>query len=1743
MRNARILLATSFFLACFSVVFAQVDSTELKLELYPPGMSDSRRIISSGEMRLAVNDVDGRFTIGTIDGKSLLFGFPHEGATSHTHFFVNDSVAGTYSVDGGTHPDPARVLLHPIIDADAVVSRYEIDGIQFEQRLTITVIGERSTALIEYIATNTTTLPADVGLLIFFDTMIGDNDYAPIATEYGYFAVEREFITPNIPTYWQAFESSPWQPEDSLIGSGVLVGGSAEPPDRIVFGDFWHYRNTIWDYIVTPDPYSDSAVLMRWDVSALAPGATRRMATYYGLGKVEISIGDLNLSLSGPDELEIESCSFRTPNPFPVNLLVSNATGIGMSDILAEIELPDGFHALDSAVTPVMPDILGPGATGSVSWSIVLDDGYFSNDTTICLEVNVWSPITDTFSVDWCIDIPGIDGRGPSAELVAPSDGSLIACDTLALLVRLSDPSEVDVSTIELDIDGISLSYPDPRFSYSSSFLRCFIPVTDLVEGNVEISLGDIRDLHGCPLVDDYSWNIYLDWHPPIAAFIEPAPDDTVESDDFEVLASLDDLTGIEDTSLFWTLDGVTLDIPINIIAGRVSFQPMETGLLPLGLSEHIVCLDGIHDKVYGYCGPNYSEPICIDFWTNIVRPYAQIIEPYPGSYSSCESQRIVSALINPSGDFDISSITMTVNGVVHHVGDGTLTLDDDTLLIFVPDDSFEDGSMVDVYLTAETSSRTAITPLSWSFGIDLTPPEATLITPISGVFSTVDETIELSFTDDGAGVDFSSIVIDIRGDGEEAVLHVDSPELTIFGSSASFSPADLGIALSGCDTIEVEVAIADRAMYCFPNRLGGSVFAIEVPCTPPICGPCSIAESVYVSCDTLNLSMLISDDEGVDYSAISIFINGIIVDLGSSHAIFEGDTLKLSLPWDDFPGDSMLIIIDGIADIFGNSLGYGLTLFYYKDTEPPTITGPVPEPSSYMTELLSVFSFEVADSSSGVDMARTYVSFGGIRVDRTSGLSYDGALLSAPTSILEPFDSESLRVCVYAFDNSEVCGANSNSNCWTYYFDFNPPEVEFMSPPAGAILGCPNQPFRFRITDDQGIDPSTIILTACGIDFHVDGMELVFDGEILHFYPDSSLFHDNEVCSVFVVSVNDSAGNALSSAVGDNFLFDFSPPICISELMEPFVAGPLQRLKWMLSDLVSGVSTESIIMTINDIEHNIDSPALSFDGSSLVFDPYYALQWTEDIEIDIRFSDNAFACPNNGVFIDTLPYIPSEPDLEINSPSQNAYIACDPLQLSIFVDSDYGLDLSDVTVTCGAISLSEEDIEITAGNITIEFPEGTLTAGHRQVIIDGFIDTLGNVFTAETLGIILDFEAPRIGEPFPYNGQNVSSENLIITTHISDDFAGINLDLLALSLNGVIYYLDSPLMQLLGDSLALDATTLDLSGSIAAEIEAFDKTTNCGPNSSNKEWCFSVNSSGPEFSLIEPIDGSITHVEDQVIKVSIEDPEGLSTVSILLDVDGNQFTLADSMTLTGDILEFRPQTNWSHGDTLDISIYCEDALGNPSSSYLGSFICDFEPPFVVSTSPENNAVLKEPPEYISLNIMDNISGFDQYSFEVEWGPHRFTIADPCIYIDSSSIVIDVRNSDMIIGSPDSLTLKYSNISDYEGDYGSANVMETFSLNFTVVDEGCLSLPRPFTPNADGYYDEVTIFTGLSKTAIINVFTIDGRLVRSTEADGKWNWDGKDNNGMLMSVGTYLFTVSSADDGSTKCGGTVVLAR
>jgi hypothetical protein len=124
----------------------------------------------------------------------------------------------------------------------------------------------------------------DVGARLHLDTMLGDNDGAPIYVPGdGLKVTEKEYTGKALTfKYWKAYNR---QDAPNIVSTGILYG-KLTYPDKMVIANWKQSKQTLWDYPVNEEKsvLGDSAVLLYFNPTPLASGETKEIITGYGSG-------------------------------------------------------------------------------------------------------------------------------------------------------------------------------------------------------------------------------------------------------------------------------------------------------------------------------------------------------------------------------------------------------------------------------------------------------------------------------------------------------------------------------------------------------------------------------------------------------------------------------------------------------------------------------------------------------------------------------------------------------------------------------------------------------------------------------------------------------------------------------------------------------------------------------------------------------------------------------------------------------------------------------------------------------------------------------------------------------------------------------------------------------------------------------------------------------------------------------------------------------------------------------------------------------------------------------------------------------------------------------------------------------------------------------------------------------------------------------------------------------------------
>lgn len=234
---------------------------------------------------------DGRFTIGS-GAKRLMYGYPVPYSTSH--FVVN--VDGAYASNNPRFPSSVEYLTGTLATKGTTGSvhteiTFHFHGVDITQRLIpvdkafkdVEVGGWGQYYRIEYDVHNTADATRSVGLALLIDTMIDDNDAAQMDADGTRVAQQASFRGGSVPGELLVYRT----PGNTSDMAGVLVTnkGRAVKPDALYIGRWPYLHSVIWDIALAEGGYTDSGILVKWDVQPVAAGAGRYVATHYGLPK------------------------------------------------------------------------------------------------------------------------------------------------------------------------------------------------------------------------------------------------------------------------------------------------------------------------------------------------------------------------------------------------------------------------------------------------------------------------------------------------------------------------------------------------------------------------------------------------------------------------------------------------------------------------------------------------------------------------------------------------------------------------------------------------------------------------------------------------------------------------------------------------------------------------------------------------------------------------------------------------------------------------------------------------------------------------------------------------------------------------------------------------------------------------------------------------------------------------------------------------------------------------------------------------------------------------------------------------------------------------------------------------------------------------------------------------------------------------------------------------------------------
>ncbi|MDZ7262619.1 MAG: Ig-like domain-containing protein, partial [candidate division KSB1 bacterium] len=414
------------------------------------------------------------------DEKDLLFGHPYP-YTSYTTIRVDDE---NY-IYGSNEGD---LVVPPQVSSDQkfITRVWRVKNLEVAQTVSLdssvwSLNKFEDTAKLQYTIVNRDNISHAVGIRILLDTMLGSNDGAPIMIPYSeYSDYERDFQAPNIPFWWTAIDGRP----DHIIFSaqGTLRDYGATTPDRFVTAKWSNIYKHKWDYKIsdTTKVIYDSAVALWWEPIALAPGASREIVTYYGLGE-----GIPDTVAPYLDNLHPAKNAVEVPIDTDILLhLKDSQSGVDTTTIVMTV---DGAR--------VVPKISGTPKDIILKYEPPENFKYNQRVTVgiagvkdLAVKPNVMNPESYTFSIRQDTTAPYLSELNPAAgqrnvpldvKMVAHIKDNLSGVDQNTIVMLLNDQQVIPQSITGDSSDYVLTYQPDKPFRYRDS-VKVTIQAQDL---------------------------------------------------------------------------------------------------------------------------------------------------------------------------------------------------------------------------------------------------------------------------------------------------------------------------------------------------------------------------------------------------------------------------------------------------------------------------------------------------------------------------------------------------------------------------------------------------------------------------------------------------------------------------------------------------------------------------------------------------------------------------------------------------------------------------------------------------------------------------------------------------------------------------------------------------------------------------------------------------------------------------------------------------------------------------------------------------------------------------------------------------------------------------------------------------------------------------------------------------------------------------------------------------------------
>ena len=610
------------------------------------------------------------------------------------------------------------------------------------------------------------------------------------------------------------------------------------------------------------------------------------------------------------------------------------------------------------------------------------------------------------------------------------------------------------------------------------------------------------------------------------------------------------------------------------------------------------------------------------------------------------------------------------------------------------------------------------------------------------------------------------------------------------------------------------------------------------------------------------------------------------------------------------------------------------------------------------------------------------------------------------------------VHACIHAIDHIEdygcSCCPNELDTCWTFYIlACDSFWAENTCPDScGIITSCDSQYMDIAIhsygTPTSFIDSSDIV-----VEVLVDGTTvgtgtvdvlpwaiLTSDSFLTVMPPPPGHWNHGDTVEIMVYSTTDCP--KLDTFIC-TFVVDTVPPILSSYTPADgeTLTSAVVNITGDLTDDFAGVASGStnVTVTIYDSLGTLDTTLL-FDSLSSTFNIGYDFNSGDSVSVCVHAVDDVYlqpgcTCPPNAmdscwwfIILISEPYgwvvVPIDSNMD-----GRVISTCDDQNIIIRVYDSHGMTTSPIRLWVEGTAYTDADAAIStalygAANETLEVSFDpteaglTWTDGWVHFSLDSALNSLGfNIVSAVTDSFLVDLEPPIVSTlAGPVDGDVISADSATGSATAYDSVCGsVPIDSIRVitTLSGIDQLFTGDTYSILGlvggDSVTVCAYAHD---------DCEDYT--CLDTSGVYCWTYTVLMGVVSADLLIPIDSTgdgriISTCDDQQIIWVIDHTQPLVMSSIQVEVCDVDYTYPDHLTFSNDTLYFDPSPLWSDGDSCGFCIVAaDDATGGELADIVcGWVLIDLSPPYLVSSSPTDGALVYSDSAHITASFSDSI--------------------------------------------------------------------------------------------------------------------------------------------------------------------------